>query len=214
MSGVTIIGIAAASYVRTAIMICAEKGVDYEVEPIEFHSAAHLKVQPFGKMPAFRHGDVLLHETVAIGVYVDGTFEGPALQPSGPLERALMFKWISMIADYGYQSLIRELVIPRLVGPSRGQEPDEEAIKASLPKIETFLGQAEAALAGNQFLAGTQISLADLFLAPIIASVMRTPEGQAMVPNDKAITRWFEAMTARPSFAAAHPPPLSEVRAA
>ena len=207
MAEVTIIGIAAASYVRTAIMICAEKGVSYEVETIEFHSPAHLEVQPFGKMPAFRHGDVLLHETVAIGVYVDRIFEGPALQPTDALAQALMFKWISMVADYGYQSMIRELAIPRLVGPSRGQQPDEEAIKASLPKIELFLNQAETVLAKHEYLAGKAVSLADLFLAPIIASVMQTPEGQAMMPSYKAVARWFEAMAARPSFAAAHPPP-------
>ncbi len=207
MAKVTIIGIGAASYVRTAVMICAEKGVSHDLETIELHSPAHLEVQPFGKMPALRHGDVLLHETVAIGVYVDRTFEGPALQPDSALEQALMFKWISMVADYGYQSMIRELVIPRLVGPSRGQEPDEDAIKASLPKIEVFLKQAEAALAVNEYLAGKAISLADLFLAPIIASVMRTPEGEAMMPSYKAVARWFKAITARPSFAAAHPPP-------
>lgn len=207
MSEVTIIGIGAASYVRTAMMICEEKGVSYDLETIELHSPAHYEIQPFGKMPAFRHGALLLHETVAIGVYVDRTFDGPALQPDGALEQTLMFKWISSVADYGYQSMIRELVIPRLVGPSRGQEPDEDAIKASLPKIEVFLKQAEAALASNDYLAGKAVSLADLFLAPIIASVMRTPEGQAMVPQYKAVTRWFAAMAARPSFAAAHPPP-------
>ncbi len=207
MSEVTIIGIGAASYVRTAMMICEEKGVSYDLETIEFNSPAHLEDQPFGKMPAFRHGNLLLHETVAIGVYVDRTFEGPALQPDSALQQALMFKWISSIADYGYQNLIRDLVIPRLVGPSRGQEPDEDAIKASLPKIEIFLKQAEDTLAGSDYLAGSSISLADLFLAPIIASVMRTPEGQVMVPQYKSVTRWFEAIAARPSFAAAHPPP-------
>lgn len=214
MAEVTIIGIAAASYVRTALMICEEKGVSYDLQPLEFGSPAHLEVQPFGKMPAFRHGELLLHETVAIGVYVDRTFKGPALQPESALEQALMFKWISMVADYGYQNLIRDLVLPRLVYPSRGQEPDEEAIKASLPKIEIFLKQAEDALTGSDYLAGKAINLADLFVAPIIASVMRTPEGQAMVPAYEAVTRWFEAMAARPSFAAAHPPRRSRVEAA
>jgi len=209
MKNVTIFGFSAASYVRTAIMICEEKGVSYEIEPIEFGSPAHLEVQPFGKMPAFRHGDVLLHETLAIGVYVDRTFEGPALQPADTLELAHMFKWTSSIADYGYQHLIRDLVLPRLVGPSRGQEPDEEAIKANLPKIENFLQEAQTALTKSKYLAGNSISLADLFLAPIIASVMPAPEGQAMVPSYKAVARWFEAMAARPSFTAAHPPPVT-----
>ncbi|MHA1537040.1 MAG: glutathione S-transferase family protein [Alphaproteobacteria bacterium] len=174
---------------------------------MEFHSPAHFAVQPFGKMPALRHGELRLHETLAIGVYVDKAFEGPALQPEGAAPLAQMFKWISSINDCGYTSLIKQLVIPRLISPMRGLEPDEEAIEAGRATREVFLEQAEAALADTEFLAGNTLSLADLFLAPIVASVMRTPEGQAMVPKYKALARWFEAISARPSFAAAHPPP-------
>lgn len=66
MTDVVIYGFAQSSYVRTTRLVCEEKGVAYELAPVEFGSPAHLELHPFGKIPAFRHGDLVLHETSAI----------------------------------------------------------------------------------------------------------------------------------------------------
>jgi len=206
MADVKIYGAPQSTYVRTARMICEEKGVSYDLEPVEFGSEAHLAVHPFGKIPGFRHGDVTIYETAAIGVYVDEIFDGPALQPQGAVERALMVQWLSPTGDYGYQALICELVIPRVVQPMRGETPDEDAIKAALPKVERFLGVADAALTKSDFLVGGTLSLADLMLVPCVFYLSMTPEGQAMLPKYKGVAAWLERMMARPSFGATMPP--------
>lgn len=206
MADVTIYGFPQSTYVRTARMVCEEKGVAYDLEPIEFGSEAHLAVQPFGKMPGFRHGDVQLYETPAICFYVDTTFDGPALQPSDTLTMARMIQWISATCDYGYQALIRELVIPRVVLPTRGETPDEEAIKAALPRVENFLKVADATLSKSDYLAGDALSIADLMLVPCVFYLSMTPEGKPMLPNHKGVSAWLERMMARPSFAATMPP--------
>jgi len=214
MAEVTIIGFPQSTFVRTAAMTCEEKGVSYEIEVAEFGSDELLAVQPFNKVPGFRHGKVALHETTAIGVYVDETFDGPSLQPSSPVERAQMFQWISAACDYGYQSMIRELVFPRVVHPMRGIEPDEELIKAGVPKIEHFFSVAEKTLGSQDYLAGSSLSLADLMLVPCVFYTSMTPEGQAMLPKYKGVSAWLERLSARPSFAATMPPPPPEQEAA
>jgi glutathione S-transferase len=48
--------------------------------------------------------------------------------------------------------------------------------------------------------------LADLFLAPKVFWLDKTPEGQAALPEYPALRRWYEAVAARPSFRATVPP--------
>jgi glutathione S-transferase len=214
MADVKIYGFPQSTYVRTARMACEEKGVAYDLEPIELGSAAHLALQPFGKMPGFRHGDVTLYETAAICFYIDATFDGPALQPSDTATMARMIQWISATNDYGYQAIIRELVIPRVVLPMRGLTPDEAAIKAALPKIERFLEVADATLKKSDYLAGKALTIADLMLVPCVFYLSMMPEGKPMLPKYKGVSAWFKRMSERPSFAATMPPPPPKQEAA
>jgi glutathione S-transferase len=206
MADVTIYGAPFSTYVRTARMACMEKGVDYDLEVVDIGADAYRAIHPFGKMPGFRHGDVQLYETPAICFYIDTAFDGPALQPSDTPAMARMIQWISATCDYGYQSIVREVVIPRFVLPMRGETPDEAAIEAALPRVETFLNAADEALAQSDYLAGDDLSIADLMLVPCLFYFSATPEGKALMPKYEHLGAWMERMMARPSFAATMPP--------
>lgn len=205
MTEVVIYGFPQSTYVRTARLVCEEKGVAYDLAPVEFGSPEHLELHPFGKIPAFRHGELVLHETSAIARYVDRAFPGPSLVPEGAEAQGRMEQWVSTTCDYLYQDMIRELVFPRIVAPSRGAEPDEEMIGQAMPKVEHHLGVLDQALSGQDYLAGSAVSLADLFVAPIAFWVRLTPEGQARTENYPNLNRWWERMAARPSMAATEP---------
>jgi len=206
MTEIVLYGFPQSTYVRTARLACEEKGVAHVLEPIEFGSPAHRRLHPFVRMPAMRHGALLLYETSAIARYVDEAFDGPALQPSEPRQRARMNQWISAVNDYYYAAMIRGLVLPRLVNPQRGQPVDEAAIAARLPEVAHQLSVAEDALSETRFLAGDALTLADLFLAPQIFWLGKTEEGAAALAEVTAVNRWFETLAARPGFAATAPP--------
>jgi glutathione S-transferase len=58
-------------YVRAVMMALDAKGVVYQHVPVDVFSntgipAYYLQLHPFGKIPAFQHGDFELYETVAI----------------------------------------------------------------------------------------------------------------------------------------------------
>jgi glutathione S-transferase len=205
MADIIIYGPSASTYVRTARLACAEKGISHTLEPIDIGSESHAKLHPFKKFPAMRHGDFMLYESGAIGRYVDRAFAGPALQPKDIKELARMDQWMSAASDYCYQAMIREIVIQRLVVPMRGGKTDEAMVKAAWPKTEYQLGVIEQALAKSQYLAGGALSLADLMLLPIISSVRRQPEGAPLVAKHTALSAWFDRMAARPSFGATMP---------
>jgi glutathione S-transferase len=95
MSEVILHGVAPSSYVRTCRMALDEKGVAYTHDPVMPQTPEQLARHPWGKIPALSHGGVTLFESLAITRYVDEAFEGPALQPADPADRAQMDQWIS-----------------------------------------------------------------------------------------------------------------------
>lgn len=200
MSEVTILGLQPSSYVRTTLMTCANKGLNYTLQPVDFRSDDYLKEHPFRKMPVLHHGDVKIYETLAIATYIDQVFDGPTLQPNSAAERALMMQWISVTNDYLYKTIVGCCVAERFVKPMRGLEPDEALIAQTLPVIENHLDVLDAALASSEFFCGDQLTLADLFLAPVIVYFAATPEGSTTLPARAAVQAWLERMASTAQF--------------
>ncbi len=191
------------TYVRTARLALEEKGVDYDLEEFDFLAdgmpAAQLARHPFGKVPAFEHDGFQLYECFAIARYVDEAFRGPRLQPDEPHERARMTQIFGIIDSYTYGPTVGQLVIQRLVVPMMGGDPDEAAITAALPAVETAMSVLEGLLGQNSHLAGPDLSLADLHLAPIFAYFTGTPESGPILEDKPGLRRWWDAVSTRDS---------------
>ncbi len=207
MATITLYGQALSTYTRTARMYCLEKGVDHELEPVEFSQDDYKALHPFQKIPAMRHGDFHLYETPAIGRYVDEAFDGPTLQPADPKARAVMTQWITVLEDYMYGAMVRGVVIPRVVYPMRGMDPDEKLIAESMPKVTYQLAVLDKGLAQADYLAGDAPTLADWLVEPVITYLRNTPDAGGAVNGCKNVAAWHDRMMARPSFAATMPPP-------
>lgn len=205
MPDVTIYGPAMSTYVRTARMACAEKGIAHAREDVDFRSVEYRALHPFNRVPAMRHGDFVLYETAAICRYVDRAFPGPPLQPADIRALARMDQWMSAIMDYVYDTMIRDLVWEHIVVPMGGGQPDEAKIAAAVPKMAHQLSVMDATLKATPFLAGGEVSVADLMLFPVLVYVKATPEGKTALPKAPAVKAWFERMAARPSVAATDP---------
>jgi glutathione S-transferase len=202
MAEVTIHGMPQSTYVRTCRMVCEEKGITYERRDAMPHSPDILPYNPTGKMPGFQHRDLILWETSAITRYLDETFAGAKLQPADPIERAGMNCWISMVNDVIYQTMVRDIILPRF----GILEADETKIGQAAEKLGALLQIADQALQKSPYLAGEQLTLADLFLAPILFWLEKMPEGQAALPKYDALARWYQAISERQSFQATIPP--------
>lgn len=197
------------TYTRAARLAMEEKGVDYDLVEVDFISGGlpeeHLARQPFGKVPAFEHDGLALYETAAIERYVDEAFDGPALQPSTPAQRARMTQIISIIDSYTYPHTVGELVIQRLVRPMLGAEADEAVIRAAVPEVDKSMTQLDRLLGDNEFLAGNALSLADLHLAPIFDYFVNTPESNGIMDSKPRLGAWWERMASRDSMAKTAP---------
>ena len=196
------------TYVRSTRMALEEKGIAYDLQEFDFMQGMpeeHLKRHPFGKVPAFEHDGLMLYETAAITRYIDEAFDGPALQPADVRARARMAQIIGVIDGYTYGPLVSQIVIQRLVVPMMNGTPDEAAIEAALPAASKAVEVLEGLIGDQPFLAGNALSLADLHLAPILAYFSATPEGESVLAGAPNLRRWFDSISARPTFASTAP---------
>jgi len=197
------------TYARSARLALEEKGVDYDLVEIDFIGGGmpeeQLKRDPFAKVPAFEHDGFSLYETCAIERYVDEAFDGPALQPESAPARARMTQIISIVDSYTYGCTVGQLVIQRLVQPILGGTPDEAAIEAALPEVEKSMREFERKLDGQEYFAGSSLSLADLHLAPIFAYFVGTPESKAILENKPELQAWWQRIAPRDSMAKTQP---------
>ena len=209
MSDPIVYGPGYSTYVRTVRLALAEKGVAYHLEEFDFIQNGvpeeHLRRNPFGKVPAFEHDGFSLYETQAIARYVDEAFSGPALQPGDVRARARMVQIICIADNYTYGPTVGTLVIQRLVTPTMGGTPDENAITAALPNVEKAMAALNDLVGGNAYLAGANLSLADLHLIPIFAYFTQTPESGAILDKNANLKRWWDAVSGRDSVAKTQP---------
>ncbi|HEX3474075.1 MAG TPA: glutathione S-transferase family protein [Kofleriaceae bacterium] len=197
------------TYVRSVRMAFEEKGTEYKLNDVsvlkgEQKQAAHLSRNPFGTVPAFEHDGLEVYETSPILRYIDQVWPAPALTPDDPKQRARMNQILSIIDYHGYASIIGQIVVQRLFTALLANGTDENVVKAGIPRARLCLQEFERLKGHHTFLAGDQVSFADLYLVPIIFYLKLTPEGELLAPH-KGLTAWWEAMTDRKSVKATAP---------
>ena len=204
-------GAASSVYVRAARLALAEKGVAYNLVDVDVFApggtpAEHMARHPFGKVPAFEHDGFHIYEAGAISRYVDEAFDGPPLQPVDPRHRARMTQIISILDSYAYRTLVWDIFVERVDAPRAGRAANEARIARALPQANVCLTALEEFIGTGPWLTGSQLTLADLHAAPMIALFLRTPEGRVMLEDHAALLRWWTSVSARPSILATSMP--------
>lgn len=206
-ASVIVYGASYSVYVRIVRIALHEKGVDYELVPVDVFADGgapqdHLARQPFGRIPAFEHDGFALYETSAIIRYVDEAFAGSPLQPSCLRDRARMNQIIAMLDNYAYLPMVWDVYVQRVLA-SEDETVDVARIASGLEKTRTFL-QALSALLGEQtWFAGQEVSLADIHAAPMFGLFEEAPEGRELLSEFPKVHAWWERFKIRPTFAAA-----------
>jgi len=208
MPDITLWGFDGSTYVRTVKMLLAEKGVtDFKQVPLnvlagEPKSSEHRARPPFGKVPVLDYDGLRILETSAIVRYLDAVLPGRSLTPSSPADRARMDMIIGMIDSYGYGSLLGGVaayhLFPEFVGGKNAA-----ALETGIDDGRKLLAFTMQTRGASRFIVG-DLSLADLYLAPIAFYVSLTPERDAVfdVPGFAA---WWSDIQKLPSYVATTP---------
>jgi len=199
----SLIGTPRSTYVRTVRMALIEKGLDYAFDPARPHTPPVDAISPYGRVPVFRDGETALFETSAIVRYLEETFDGtPLFAPNARL-RAEMEQWVSLINCHAYDAMVRRYVLQYVF--AKDGAPDRQALDAALPDIKQLLTILDKAYGTRNFLVGDAVTMADLFLAPIVAYLTKFPESKALLDSVPNVTRAHKAIAERESFKATMP---------
>lgn len=209
-STMTLWGFDGSTYVRTVKMLLSEKGVtDFEQKPInvlegEPKQPAHLARHPFGKVPVLDHDGLRLLETSAITRYLNDVLPGASLIPPDPKNRARMDMVMGLVDSYGYGALVGGVAAYHLFPDFVGGK-NEAMRKDGIDKGRKVLELAMKTRGDAEYIAGS-LSLADLYLAPIMSYVSLTPDAAALF-DVAGFADWWAQVQARPSYQATQPNP-------
>jgi glutathione S-transferase len=140
-----------------------------------------------------------ISESIAIAQYFDRAFDGPALVPSDAKAAAKVDQWVARITTSLDQLLMRRYVVPYAFHRDDDGNVIRTEIDKAVKRFPKVFPMLDAAVADG-FIAGADFSLADCFLAPMLAAVSNFPEGKEAIEANPNLKAYFERMSARESF--------------
>ena len=206
----TLLGDHRSTYVRSARMAFAEKGIACALESHPPQSPEILALNPFGKMPTYRCGELALYETSAIMRHLDETMPGPALMPKDPAERAksrTMDQRPQLLRLSGDREAITCCNTCSRAAPTasrigrRSRRRCPRSARCSRRSIERSTGATISS--------ATALTLADILLLPMAEYVKAMPEGKELMASFPDLRRVTDRLAQRPSYVAATQPPAA-----
>ncbi|WP_217570862.1 glutathione S-transferase [Mesorhizobium sp. GbtcB19] len=191
---------------RRVRVFLAEKGLTVPLVPVDMGALEHRGEQvtqrnPLRRLPVLELDDgTIITESIAICRYFEELHPEPALFGRGALGKAKVEMWqrrlelnlmVSVAAAFRHiHPAMKEWEVPQI--PEWGE--------ANKPKAIEFLYLLDKELAGREFAAGDDYSVADI--TGMIAIDFMKP-ARIKVPEECTnVLRWYAALTSRPSAAA------------
>jgi len=192
-----VLGRATSGNVQKVVFLLEELGQPYAREDYgrQFNNtqdAAYLGLNPNGKVPTLVDGDAVIWESNTIMRYLCNKFAAGSLYPADPARRSLVERWMDwqLSAIYGpYVALFKEAKKPANERAASWAQ-DAKDLKTQLDIMETGIGK-------SPWIAGKDMSLADIALAPIVHRCLDFPVD---LPGLAGVKAWRERITARPAF--------------
>ncbi|XP_070840049.1 glutathione S-transferase A-like isoform X2 [Chaetodon trifascialis] len=168
----------------------------------EHKSKEVMDMNPRGQLPAFKHGDKVLNESLAACFYLESQFksQGNKLIPDSAAEQALMYQRLfegftlgQKMADFLYYNWR----VPEEEKHESAQKRNKEALIAELKLWEGYLDKAPCCMAGKTF------TLADVAVYPSIAFLFRFGLCEERYPK---LAAYYNSLKDRPSIKGSWPP--------
>lgn len=136
-----------------------EVGAEYRTEVLQYgpemKSEDFLAVNPMGKVPTIRHGDVVVTEAAAICAYLADAFPEAGLAPP-PGERGAYYRWMFFAAGPLEAATINRAL--------KFEVPPERESMIGYGTLEAVLDTLEAAVSASEYVAGASFSAADVYV--------------------------------------------------
>ena len=193
------------------IWLCDEMGVPFELvpviqanrlkdphapdAPVNTRSPSFLAINPNGHVPSIDDDGLVLHESLAINMYLAKKHGGP-LAPANIAEDGQMTMWtvwsVTELEPHSIQILYHRVARP-------AAERDPKIADAAIGALRGPFSVLDKALAKTGYLVGGRFTVADINVAECARYAQAAPELFDSAPNVK---KWLAACQARPAFKA------------
>jgi glutathione S-transferase len=175
-------------------LFCSLLGLDLDITPVDFLGGAHKKSplidkNPFGEIPVFEDGSVILRDSQAILVYLARKYGGESWLPTDAVGMAEVMSWL----------MVAENEVAR--GPNDARLHDKFGYKLDVEKAREkakhIIGLMETQLAKRDWLALGRPTIADIACMPYVAL---SHEGGVSLKPYPRVRAWINRIKALPGF--------------
>jgi len=193
---------------RRVAAVLYEKNLDFELVEVnimkgEQKSPGHLAKQPFGKIPVLDDNGFIVYESRAIAKYIAKKYagQGTKLIPAdGDVEGYALFEQACSMETSYFDGPASTIAYEKVFKAWRGAGAADEAIlKTQTAALDATFKGYEAILSKQKYLAGNELTAADLFHLPY--GIMIKEVGLAdLFEKYPAVSKWFTGLTERESW--------------
>jgi len=191
---------------RRVALVCKEKGIPYELHVVDLakgeqKNPTYTKIQPFGQVPYIDDDGFILFESRAIGRYLAKKYasQGPPLIPTD-LQGEALFEQAASIEQANFDPYASGLAYEKVFKVRRGLQTDEKRVEELTATLNGKLDGYEEILSKQKYLAGDEVTLADLFHLPYgsMLGMMKFD----VIEKRPNVSRWFNELSSRPAWLA------------
>jgi len=167
-----------------------------EEAPLNTVSPDFVAVNPMSQIPSIKDGDLVMHESLAINLYLARKYGGP-LSGQTVEEDGLLTMWTVWAASQVEPQTVR--IVLTYDNGLENSEDGKETIAASCRALRRPLAALESHLAGRRWIVGDRFTAADLNIAEVLRYAQSEEALFQAHPNAKA---WIERCQSRPAYKA------------
>ncbi|KAF9809006.1 hypothetical protein IEO21_07631 [Rhodonia placenta] len=205
-------GFPSSTCTRRVAVVLKEKNIPYELVPVDLtkneqKNPEFVKNQPFGQVPYIVEEDGFqLFESRAIGRYIALKYagQGTKLIPDpSDFKKTALFEQAASIELSNFDPFAYGLATEKVFKPRKGLgETDPKVVAQLTQQLEAKLDAYEQLLSKTKYLAGDEVTLADLF--HLSYGAMLSVIGINVLETDKRpnVARWWKDITSRPAWQA------------
>jgi glutathione S-transferase len=194
------------NFVRTVMLVCEEKQIDYTVgfevdgSEVTFKGEQHRNWHPFGKIPVLLESkletELALAETASICRYLD---TDKKLQPSNSQDYAKHDALCAIISIDIDKVLVREYLLEFAFPKGENKSIRFDIVKEVQPKAAATLAIIEKMLNEDTALSSQEFTIADALLAPMLHYISNLPAGFNLIVDYPKVEQYLANLMTRPS---------------
>lgn len=178
---------------RAAIVrwMLEEVGASYETVLLDYEGAMktpeYLAINPMGKIPAIRHGDIIVTECAAICAYLAEAFPQAGLAPRDDAERGPYYRWLFFAAGP-----VEAAINDRALGL---EIPAERERMVGYGNYDRVVDVLDGFFRENDYIAGNRFTAADVYLGSHLIWGSRF----GMLPRRESFDAYIARLSSRPA---------------